>query len=361
MVDFIPPTLNGFRAIRVELHLTWLGAWVANVELDLDVPEAQGAILSSETPAILIVGGTTLIGTIDPSGSSTFAGKASARVVGGRGGWSKIVEAPAPFHNPAGILPSQLVYTAIGALVGEIVADPIPQNFGKNFVFQKGPASSVFGDRNWFVEPTTGVTIVGPWPSLPNLLAAVLDWSPTEQRATLTSDNLVLPGTILADPRFGTSTYTVRDVTMTFTRETGSIAHAWCSDDAGSRLTGALKSAIQTFGGLKYYGFYKYRYILPMGGELALQAVTAGAPDIVLGDILAALPSSTPLFTPGVEVIVGFLGGDPSQPFLASPTELIMALQTFLLQPPLTALTVTANAVALAAKLLTLANNGMLP
>src|SRR5579864_3731902 len=108
-----PPTLNGFRAISVRLLIPYRGVWIADVELDLDIV----ATAPTSGPAVLIVGGTTLKGTIDPRGSSTFVGKASARVVGGGNGWETVLP-PQHFHIPAGVT-STAVYSATAAAVLE--------------------------------------------------------------------------------------------------------------------------------------------------------------------------------------------------------------------------------------------------
>jgi hypothetical protein len=357
----IPLTLNGLAVIEATLQIMWLGAWVADCELDLDTPDVDGLILQTETPVTLILGGVTLIGTIDPRSSGTFAGKATARVVGGRGGWDKSI-ARQQFHNPAGVIPSQMVYTATGALVGEIVIDSSSTDFGKNYVRLAGPARAVFQNRNWYVEPYTGTTIVGDWPTLPNVTADLLDWSPGDQMARMVSDSLVLPGTVIADERLGAATYTIRDVEQSFTAK-GSTVKAWCSDSAASRLLSVMKSLTHALSPVKYHGFYKYRYILPAGPEMALQAVTEGAPDLFIGMFPPPFPAQAPLLVPGTEVIVGFLGGDPTQPFLASPTILQLALQGFCTfgNAPLNIATLSAAAAALLITLGTMGNNGVIP
>lgn len=315
----IPQTLNGIRALKVVLDIPWVGVWVANVELDAEVILPLVPMLANETPAVLIVGDQTLIGTIDPKGSSTFGDKASARVVGGRNGWGKTVPA-LHFNNPGGALLSSLVIATTGVSVGEAAVDPSPILLGENYARIEGPASSVFGARDWFVDLTTGTAIVASWPTLPAnpLTTSVLDFDMGDKRAVLSSDSIVLPGTILADTRFNGKTYTVRSTRQIFDGS-GNSCEAWCGDATGDRLVTVIGNIVSSFGALAGMKTYLYRFVSgPSEGKLILQGITPGAPDLNPIDQWTGVSGIQSRILPATEIVVGFAGGDVTQPFIVS-------------------------------------------
>lgn len=305
----VPLTVNGVSAVRIRLVIPYRGAWVA--ECEVVYPDVKLAV--TQGPAVVVVGGLALVGTIDPTGSSAFADRVTLRVVGGANGWSKPV---APQHF-AGVVISSLVTAATGAQVGERCVDPTPVSYGSNYVRPAGAASGVLEGRQWFVELTTGTTIIAPWPTLPmSPDVQVLDWANTQFRATLSSDDLVLPGTVLVDPRFGAKTYTVRDVEAVYSAE-GNTITAWCGDDA-SRLESTLRGLVEAFAGVAALKFYLYRFVADSLGGLALQGITPGAPDLNPIDQWSGMQGVVAKLAPGVQLVIGFAGGDLSQPFVAA-------------------------------------------
>ncbi len=316
----IPQTLNGLRAIAVRLSIPWRGMWSAEVTLDLD----DVALIPTVGPALISVGGMVLRGTVDPRGSGSFLNRASVRVIAGSGGWDK--EVPAQhFANPGGGLLSSLVYAATAPLVLEPPPlDPLPKLLGKHFARTKGPASAIFQDRQWYVDPITGVVSVSDWLPLPqDPLWTIVDFDINQKRLSIISDNVILPGTLIADTRLGAKVLIARDVEQIFDAN-GSHAEVWVCDKPISRLQDALKSMVRSMGNTTYLKTYLYRFVLPVGGELALQGITEGAPDLNpiaqwtgLSGISASLLGNAAL-APATEIVVGFTGGDPTQPFLCA-------------------------------------------
>lgn len=311
-------TLNAFRVLSARLVIPWRGVWFADLVLDPDDARLAAPILSAPTPAILTIGLFPMRGTIDVRGSGTFATKAAARIVGGNGGWDKSVPAQ-HFYLPSGTLLSTLVYAATAPLVLEPPPlDPLPQLFGKNFVRTAGPASAIFRDRDWHVDPTTGVAIVAPWIPLPlDPTAIISDFDIGQERAQVISDGPIFPGTILLDTRFNGSTFTVRDVEQTFNAD-GSNAECWCSSNASSRLTSAFTQAVRAAADTPHLKTYRYRFVAPIANQLVLQAITPGAPDLNPVDQWAGLAGASAKILPGTEIIVGFTGDNPPQPYLVS-------------------------------------------
>ncbi|HEX8795449.1 MAG TPA: hypothetical protein VF765_31080 [Polyangiaceae bacterium] len=300
-------TVNGQRAISVRLVTPWRGAWFADVDLD---PETKLLIPSGRV--VLTIGSTILTGTVDPRAAGRFGSSAHLRIVGGAGGWDKNVSAQ-HFHNDAGV-PSSIVYTATAALVGEVVVATTPALFGPDFVRSAGPASRVFGDVDWYVD-ALGVTHVGArLPAIPDATLEVLSYDAIAQRLDVSCDALVVPGTSFTDDRFD-GTLIARDVEQTFTTE-GSRATVWCSSGAVSRLRAALSNFAREAVSLKYLRTYEYRFVLPVAGRLALQAVDAslGLPDVNPVSVTAGMAGLSCKPKPAQSVFVGFTAGDPTKP-----------------------------------------------
>jgi hypothetical protein len=306
----IPQTVNGISATRIRLVIPYRGVWLA--ECELVYPDAKLAVLTG--PAVVVVGGMTLLGTIDPSASSSFLDRVTVRVVGGANGWSKTVSA----QHFAGVVLSSLVTLQTGAQVGERCVDPLPIAYGQNYIRMAGAASSVLEGRQWFVELTTGTTIVADWPPRPmSPDVQVLDWDNTQLRANLASDSLVTPGTILLDTRFNGKTYTVRDVEAVFSAE-GSTITAWCGSEDKTRLASTLRGMVQAFAQTDALKFYVYRFVADTAGGLALQGITPKAPDLNPIEQWGGMQGVVAKLTPGTQVVIGFAGGDLSQPFIAA-------------------------------------------
>ncbi len=304
-------SLGGLDAVSVRLFQPWQGSWTAEIDLDLEaIPVVpSGAV-------VLRIGTAVLLGTVDPTASGKFGEKAHVRVIGGGGGWHRTVGSR-QFHNDAGVL-SSAVISATAAELGEKAVDATPQRFGVDFERTAGPGRRVLDGRDWYVT-LAGVTTVGPRapaPMSPDV--DVLAWDPHAARADFATDAIVMPGTILVDPRFGR--LTVRDVEQTFTAQ-GARGSAWCGTAAAPRLAGMLASLVREAGQTATLKAYRYRVVSQgVDGRLTLQAVssTAGAPDSIALPPWYGVPGLKSLVTPGTEAAIVFLDGDPAQPAVVS-------------------------------------------
>lgn len=305
------PPIN---VLSVRMVTPWNGNWIADLELDPDVP------LLPAGPVVLTIGLIVLKGVIDSSASGTFGPKASARIVGGMlRGWDAEVIAQ-PFVNDAGVL-SSVVIAAAGAQVGEVAAVASPKSLGPNYVLAAGPARRVLDGEDWHVDPLTGTTIVAPRIAIPAnpLTTTVLDFDPIMQRATIAADGLLSPGMILIDPRFGM--LTIRDVEQMWSAN-GQRANAWCGSSVTStRLAGALQRLAYEAVGATFLRSYRCRVVLQApDGRLAVQPIEFGELNpvsvITLVPIRCGIPGVTVKVTPGSECILEFAGGDPSRPIV---------------------------------------------
>jgi hypothetical protein len=306
-------SVNGLDAVSVRLWHPWTGAWSAEVDFDLEaVPKVpSGAV-------VLKIGDAILSGTVDPDASGRFGEKARARIIGGAGGWHRNVPSR-QFHNDAGVF-SAAVISATAAELGEKVVVTTPAHLGVDYE-RVGPApgSRVLAGQDWWIS-LAGVTTVGPRaPAVMSPDVDVLTWDPHMQRAEFATDGILMPGTVLVDPRFGKAT--ARDVEQTFTKD-GARGAAWCGTEAKPRIATLLSSLVREAGQTGVLKTYRYRVVAqnPLDGRITLQAVSkaAGAPDSIALPPWYGVPGLKSLVTPGTEAAVVFLDGDPAQPAVIS-------------------------------------------
>jgi hypothetical protein len=317
----LPMMLNQLQVTSATMSIPGKGVWSVDLDAELD---PTGIVPTG--PAVFTVGTKIFRGTIDEPRSGKFGEQAKLRLVGGGNGWGQTVPG-IHVHNDVGVL-STAVYNAAAVLVGEVVVDVVPKPLGTDYVRLEGPASQVLAGVDWYVNEL-GITTVGPRIPLPfnPLTDDILEWDPNTRCATVAADSPVMPGTILLDLRFGTAI--VRDVEQTFDSN-GSRAKCWCDlkvplptdkpTTPGSRLVQALGSLAKQASGAAYLKRYTYRVALQApDGRLTLAIdpldILSGAPPFLMSvDILTGIAGATLKVTPGTQVTVAFIGGDPTKP-----------------------------------------------
>jgi hypothetical protein len=131
--DTIFAELNGTRAQKATITIPYTGIWTADVSLDQQVTVSSGA-------ASLSVGGLNLSGTIYRAGD--FVGTGAFRIVGGKGGWQKLVSAQF-YRGGAGGLKLADVLNDTARAVGETVKIASNVSVGSAFTRGAGPAARV--------------------------------------------------------------------------------------------------------------------------------------------------------------------------------------------------------------------------
>jgi len=303
-------TLNKLRVSRATIRFPQVGAWVADVDVDLETGQTLPTGLAE-----LDLGGQVLRGTIDPASTGAFGLLASARLVGHRGGWWKAARAQ-QHHNDAGVRLST-VLAPLAAEVGEVVTVSTDEVLGIDYVRRAGVASQALEARAWYTD-LTGATIVGPRvaQALPAGLQ-VLSLDLSRNLATVSADGLVLPGMVLVDDRLDGGRGTVGEVVATY--EPGSSRFTCSIDGGGPRLQEALQ-ALTRDPRAPFSRVYRYRVVGTSAGRHDLQAIRSapGLPDALSISAWPGLPGLDATPTPAAEVLVGFIEGDPARPYLAA-------------------------------------------
>ena len=149
-------TLNDFGISHLYLVIPSRGLWTADVVLDRSVQmsDLAGAV------TLKLGDNFVLVGTVFRAGD--FTGAAGYRVVGGEGGWMKLLPAKA-YQSPAGVKLSAVLNDTAKA-VGEKVNVQQDSTVGNFFIRENNaPASRVLNALapNWWVNPADGITQVG--------------------------------------------------------------------------------------------------------------------------------------------------------------------------------------------------------
>lgn len=160
--------LSGVPIVRARLIVPLTGLWHADVTLD----RADGPALL--VPQVLTLAGSTWACT--PIRAIDFSGQRQLRLVGGAGGWRKVVPFQ-EYQSPIGV-PAQMVLTDAASLVGEltpVVAPTIPVTVGPYFCRQRGRAGLVLNQvlgASWWLDP---LGVVQSVPRVPAPVASPFD------------------------------------------------------------------------------------------------------------------------------------------------------------------------------------------
>lgn len=311
-------SLAGQRVVELTLHVPPVGPWWADVSLEED-PSVSGRVE-------LVLGGAVLAGTVDPRSSSAFGGYRQVRVIGGAGAWS--TELPARSYQNDALVRALDVAQDAAAEVGEqlIAFEPAAQTLGVYYVRSAGSAARALeaaaGGARWWVD-YDGQTHVGARSSSTPQVGSyeLLDWDRTDRVATLVCDDFdsIVVGTVLpADARLEAA-QTVRELRVELSEESFRVL-AWCGEAPGARgrIASTLERMIEHVLGRRLFGVSRYRVIAMNGDRVDLQAQATGGlvPDVLAVSMLPGVAGAHASLSPGAEVLVQFVEGDPTQPII---------------------------------------------
>lgn len=315
-----PLSLNGYAIHSINLHVGHSGAWVADCQL-AEAPTD----LTEGSHVTLLCGEADLQGTIIEA--RTFGLALGARIVGGAGGWQKLVQ-PRGYHNDAGIK-ARLLADDVAREAGETLGmfEPETLRVGVDFARQVCTAASVLeyvaAPWPWWVD-YAGVTHVGERPAgdVPASAYALIDFAPRSGVATLAVNALaeLVPGRTLRDERLADA-FVIGDLEVVSEKGSALRATAWGrnSSNTRGRLGSLFSVVVNRLVGEKLHGVYRYR-VVAMRGDLRvdLQAVRAssGLPDLQAVPQWPGTPGLAAELTDGTEVLVQFVDGDRAEPLI---------------------------------------------
>jgi hypothetical protein len=306
-------TLDRSNALTLTLTVPSEGVWVAECATD-GPPPAEGA------RCLLTVLGVAYSGTCVRRGE--YAGKGSARVVGGAASWGATLP-PRGYHSDAGVRTSAVV-ADLARETGEALASPPTGILGTDWSRSTGEASrslsAALRGGPWYVG-ADGLTYCSQRPS-GAMAGQLLEWDPAQALAILApGDSLVgvEPGRTISDERLP-GPLTAREIRV----ELGGSAvrvMAWCPPEQGpGRAATALAAIVAQATPVRLWGKYRYRVFRMSVDRVEAQAVrkSSGLPDIVPVTMWTGLPGAWGDLTMGSEVLVEFIDGDPSEPIVTA-------------------------------------------
>jgi hypothetical protein len=247
------------------------------------------------------------------------------RVVAGAAGWGDELRAR-NYHNDAGVKAKLIAEDAArecGERIGVFV--PAVERVGKDYVRAIGGAARALEAAcgpgvAWWVD-YAGVTHAGPRAAVPLGLTryTVLSYDPRSRVVTLATED---PGDVVIGTQLTQldAPGVVREFQLSVTPSQARVT-AWLDDRAGEpgRLAGLLRAVVATATEPRLYGHYRYRVVSQaLDTRVSLQAVRAiaGLPDSPTISQWPGLAGCKLDLTPGAEVLVAFIEGDPAQPVL---------------------------------------------
>lgn len=307
--------VNGQAVTRMRLVVGATGPWFADCVLD------NGSALSGQVT--LRAGGLVLSGTVLPDQSGVYVSERTTRIVGGGGGWAKLLSAKA-YHNDGGVTALNVAQDAARD-AGEVLGAFAPEKarVGLDYVRQAGPASRVIedaiGSAAWWVD-YAGLTQVGARPASTPAESAydVTAYEPRSKMVTLAADDLTVIGVggVLTKTLDGPQT--VRDLEIVLTAG-DVVIKAWCGPQLEqSRLLALFQALVRRAVDDKLYGVYQYRVIGMKADRVELQSARKGSgmPDLSPISMWPGVAGVHAELTPGAEVLVQFIEGDRTRPIV---------------------------------------------
>lgn len=298
--------VNGTAVTRANVALGRWGAWYAGVTLADDV-ELSGVVEFK-------IGGLTCSCAVVSGGA--LDGRASYYLVGGRGGWGKSLDAKG-YSDDSGVKASKVLQDAADS-AGESIAGLPATRLGPHYARLQGPAYRVLADlapSNWHVD-LAGTTRIGTWPESTYTGTAAR----TRREAAfgvvdLATEDLagLVPGVVVG----GNPAASDVEWTLTSKRLTASIYYA---PRANRRLEAFAKIIRALDPWAPYRSLHEFRVVVQSGERFDLQPVRTGPglPSLRNVPVRPGVAGARNNVTPGENVLVAFVGGDPSRPAIVA-------------------------------------------
>jgi hypothetical protein len=305
-------TMNGIPLERATVRIPAWGVGVLDC-VTLSGEQQAGAVQ-------VVLGGQTFTGTVASGG--VYRDRGTYRVALGAGRWGRIVEGRA-YANAAGVKLSAVARDA--ALdAGETLGAVDERRLGPQFVRPSGPAAralDLVAPEGWHVG-LDGVTNVRPWAeSVYSAPVTLIDYQRAAAHATLAAESLagLVPGAVFRGGALGgVKVGTVRhELTPTALRTHITAAVYGLAD----RTMDAIRRVVQAVTRPHWYhGAYEYRVQDATSGYLALSPAdrASGLPELGNVPMRVGVPGGGGDPAEGSTVLVGFVNGDPTRPYVLS-------------------------------------------
>ena len=286
----------------------WAEIWTAR----------EDDVLAGE--ARLAIGQLDLRGTIVHGGAVRGAAIDHYLVVGGANGWGKPIAEQA-YRGGLGVKLSTVVKDAATA-AGEKLAPIVDRRIGPAFLHAAGLASEVLdavAPEDWYVDEA-GVTHLGARaPFAYEKPYTLVSERKDRGYAVVHTDDLrsLTPGAQITGPLEG---FTVASVRHELSTE-GIATHLWALDESlGDRWWNAIARIVRkVIRPTWFHGAYEYRVTSCDGGYCDVKPAAAGLglPPISNVPVRVGIPGAIVDVQIGTTVLLAFVNGDPTRPFLA--------------------------------------------
>lgn len=313
-------TINDVAVIRGEIHMPLVGVWVA--DLVVDQPDGKG--FATGTKVTIKTKDLMLVGTVAPDRSGDFLDTIHVRVLGGGAGMAK------PAKVRGFMQPRAFTRDIIGALMADggesVSASSDPTFLGSNltaWMIKKGTVADNLRALLQIKAPTFNWRIladgtlwmgVETWPEATGELD-ILHQDPADRSYELGIESpWILPGTKVPDiGNIGSVMHTIER-----TRIRSSVLVEIPGEERG--LAGSLAAiAAQQMAQVDYFGLYRSTVITqPDATTVDVQPDSDRFGGLQRVPIRLGIPGTTVQFAPGAKVLLGWMGGDPSQPYVMS-------------------------------------------
>lgn len=304
-------TINGnIAAHDLRVDVPRVGTWHAQVRLD-DLASTLTAVVIAVADGALELHGVVVEDRVDHS-------ERVLDVVGGAGGWSRVVEATS-YANDAGVKAS-LVAADVARACGETMGrfEPGVAVLGNAYVRDRRSAWATLLDVAGGVEchvDFDGTTVCAPWDAR-QLTVNVLGYVP-DQQCVIVDDLAVRIGDTLGSDLLP-EPLTVQRLVIVVGSESSPQCQCYCS--ASTDIASQLEGIIERVQHRVLTTLCEYRVVQQVGDRLNLQPVhrADGLPDLQRVEVWGAFPGVRPSIVPGTRALVAFVGGSRARPVIVA-------------------------------------------
>ena len=307
-------TLNGVRISSVDVSFPYYGLWTADVLFPTDVLPAG--------LAKLLLGTRELSCFVVPTRAGSFAGGASARLVGGFGGWNTEVY-PQGYNAPGGLLVST-VLRDLAAVCGETFAEyDETATIDTHFLRVGGLASEALEQAvgaAWYVRDDGKTTLL---PRKNDPIAT--PYTITERHAATGKITVATENPEDWTPGRTFSNFVVKEPqTIGWTRMIA-------GNDGKIRVEVIAQSIVMTAGlkslirsetlSTRFHGIYEYSVKKSVPGYVDVSPLVSWLPAVDGVPFVPGPTAATTTAKAGATAYIVFLNGDPNKPRCLSVSE----------------------------------------